>query len=172
VLQLALGLGIMTDATRIADEPTLFEARLKPHRSLSRAGFVAVMLVIAGISFVAGTAFLMMGAWPIFGFFGLDVLLIYFAFRANFRSARAYEDIHMTPSQLRVRQVSARGETRDNVSNPRWVRMEVARDEDYGVTRLALVSRGVPLVVGAFLGPRQREQLAQGLAAALATAKG
>src|SRR5688572_22145073 len=125
----------MTDATHFADEPTLFEARLKPHRSLSRAGFVAVMAVIAGVSFTAGTVFLMMGAWPIFGFFGLDVLLVWLAFRANFLSARAYEDIHMTPSRLRVRQVSHWGDERENISNPRWVRMETQRDEDFGMTR-------------------------------------
>ena len=161
----------MTGATRFADEPTLFEARLKPHRSLSKAGFIAVMLVVAGVSFTAGTAFLLMGAWPVFGFFGLDVLLVWIAFRANFRSARAYEDIHVTPSVLSVRQVSPRGEARESKFNPRWVRMEATRDEDYGVTRLALVSRGMPLVIGAFLGPRQREQVAQGLRAALAEAK-
>jgi uncharacterized membrane protein len=161
----------MTETTQFPPEPTLFEARLKPHRSLSRGGFIAVMAVIAGVSFTAGFAFLMMGAWPIFGFFGLDVLLVYLAFRASFRSARAYEDIHMTPSVLKVRQVSHHGVARDNVSNPRWVRMETERDEDYGMTRLALVSRGVPLVIGAFLAPRQREEVAHGLASALATAK-
>lgn len=161
----------MTDATRLPDEPTLFEAHLKPHRSLSRAGFVAVMAVVAGVSFTAGMVFLMIGAWPVFGFFGLDVLLVYFAFRASFRSARAYEDIHMTQSLLTVRQVSHWGEARENVSNPRWVRMETERDDDYGMTRLALVSRGVPLVIGGFLAPRQREEVAQGLGAALAAAK-
>jgi uncharacterized membrane protein len=146
----------MNDTTQFAPEPTLFEARLQPHRSLTPAGFVAVMAVIAGVSFTAGTAFLMMGAWPIFGFFGLDVLLVYLAFRANFRAARAYEDILVTPSVLAVQQVSARGDARKSEFNPRWVRLETARDDDYGMTRLALVSRGVPLVIGAFLGPRQR----------------
>jgi uncharacterized membrane protein len=161
----------MSDTTQFAPEPTLFEARLQPHRSLTPAGFVAVMAVIAGVSFTAGTAFLLIGAWPIFGFFGLDVLLVYLAFRANFRAARAYEDIRVTPSVLAVQQVSARGDTRKSEFNPRWVRLETARDDDYGMTRLALVSRGVPLVIGAFLGPRQREQVAHGLAGALATAK-
>ena len=161
----------MTDATRFAPEPTLFEARLKPHRSLSRTGFIAVMAVLGGVSLTVGSIFLVMGAWPIFGFFGLDVLLVYFAFRASFRSARAYEDIHVTPSVLRVRQVSHHGYERENVTNPRWVRMETTRDEDFGMMRLALISRGVPLVVGAFLAPRQREQVAHGLAEALATAK-
>jgi uncharacterized membrane protein len=161
----------MTDATRLPDEPTLFSARLKPHRSLSRTGFIVVMAVLGGVSLTVGSIFLMMGAWPIFGFFGLDVLLVYLAFRASFRSARAFEDIHVTPSVLRVRQVSHHGQERENVSNPRWVRMETTRDEDYGMTRLALISRGVPLVIGAFLAPQQREQVAHGLGEALATAK-
>ena len=161
----------MLDATRFPDEPTLFTARLKPHRSLSRSGFIVVMMVLGGVSLTVGSIFLMMGAWPIFGFFGLDVLLVYLAFRASFRSARAFEDIHMTPSILRVRQVSPYGEERDTVSNPRWVRMETERDEDFGMTRLALISRGVPLVVGAFLAPREREEVAHGLGEALAAAK-
>ena len=71
----------------------LFAARLTPHRSLSRTGFVVLMAVASAISFGAGLVFLLMGAWPVFGFFGLDVLLIYWAFRINFRHARASEDI-------------------------------------------------------------------------------
>jgi uncharacterized membrane protein len=152
-------------------DPILFAATLRPHRSLSRPGFVAVMAVLAGTSFAAGTAFLMMGAWPVLGFFGLDVALVWWAFRANYRAARAYEDIQMTANQLSVRQVSARGETRENSFNPRWVRLETSRDDDFGVTRVALVSRGLPLVIGAFLPPLHKEQLARGLKTALAVAK-
>lgn len=152
-------------------EATLFEARLVPHRSLDRVGFVVVMAVLAGASLAAGTAFLMMGAWPVFGFYGLDVLLVWLAFRANYRAARAREDIRVTPSVLSVRQVPARGTARESSFNPRWVRLETERDEDYGVTRVAVVSRGAPLVIGAFLPPAGKEWLARGLAAALALAK-
>ena len=99
-------------------DPTLFEATLKPHRSLSRTGFIVVMVVLAGTSFAAGTAFLMMGAWPVFGFFGLDVALVWWAFRVNYRQARAYENIRMTAGRLSVRQVSARGVARESDFNP------------------------------------------------------
>jgi uncharacterized membrane protein len=153
------------------DEPTLYQARLSPHRSLSRAGFVAVMAVLAGASFTAGIAFLMMGAWPVFGFFGLDVALVYLAFRANYRAARAFEEIRVTPNLLLVRQVSAQGQARESRLNPRWVRIETDRDDLSGVTRVALVSRGVPLVVGSFLPPLHKEQLSHALATALATAR-
>ncbi|MBJ7406701.1 MAG: DUF2244 domain-containing protein, partial [Bradyrhizobium sp.] len=84
----------------------IFSARLTPHRSLNRTGFLAVMLFVSAVSFVTGLVFLMMGAWPVFAFFGLDVLVIWWAFKANFRAARASEEIVVTPSELRVRRVS------------------------------------------------------------------
>src|ERR1044072_741933 len=91
------------------DQPTLFSARVTPHRSLNRTGFTVLMIFIGTVSFVAGVAFLLMGAWPVLGFFGLDVLVIYWPFRINFRTADAPEDIVMTPTELRVRRVSHRG---------------------------------------------------------------
>jgi uncharacterized membrane protein len=152
-------------------DPTLFEARLQPHRSLTPQGFAMLMTVLGAISFAVGTVFLLVGAWPVFGFFGLDVLVVWWAFRANFRAARAYEDIHLTPHRLLVRQVSARGEARETEFNPRWVRLEKNEDETYGVTRVALISRGIALVIGAFLPPLHRGQLAKSLSAALQVAK-
>ena len=152
-------------------EPILFEARLCPHRSLSRAGFAIVISVLAGVSFAVGVSFLMMGAWPVFGFFGLDVALVWLAFRANYRDARAYEDIRVTPSVLSVRQVSAKGAARETDFNPRWVRLEKTVDDTYGVMRVALISRGILLIVGAFLPPSYKDELARRLGAALAEAK-
>jgi uncharacterized membrane protein len=152
-------------------EPVLFEARLSPHRSLSPAGFAIVMAVLAGVSLAVGVSFLMMGAWPVLGFFGFDVALVWLAFRLNYRDARAYEDIRVTPSVLSVRQVSAKGAARETDFNPRWVRLEKTEDELYGVTRVALISRGIFLIVGAFLPPLYKGELAKRLGAALASAK-
>jgi uncharacterized membrane protein len=152
-------------------EAVLFEARLAPHRSLSPAGFAIFMGVLGVISFGVGVTFLMMGAWPVFGFFGLDVALVWFAFRVNYRDARAYEDIRMTSSVLSVRQVSAKGAAKETDFNPRWVRLEKTEDDLYGVTRVALLSRGISLIIGAFLPPFYKSELAKQLAEALATAK-
>src|SRR4249920_138936 len=90
-------------------QPELFSALLTPHRSLNRTGFLVVMAFVCVVSFAAGLAFLLMGAWPVLGFFGLDVLAIYWAFRINFRHARAREEIRVTPSELRLRRISHRG---------------------------------------------------------------
>lgn len=153
------------------DEPTLFSALLTPHRSLSGTGFLVVMGVIAGLSFVGGVLFLVMGAWPVMPFMGLDVLLIYWAFRANYRAAAAYEEVTVTPSELHVKKVSARGKVAEWSLNPVWVRLERETHEEYGLMRLFLVSRGRKLALAGFLGPAEKERFANGLAVAIAEAK-
>src|SRR5881227_418033 len=89
-------------------QPELFSALLTPHRSLDRTGFLVLMGFVCVISFIAGMVFLMMGAWPVLGFFGVDMLAIWWAFRINNRTARACEEITVTPSELRVRRTSHR----------------------------------------------------------------
>lgn len=152
-------------------EPQLFTALLTPHRSLNRTGFVVVMVVVSAVSFIAGIAFLLMGAWPVFGFFGLDALVIYWAFKANFRSARAFEEISVTLSELRVRRVSHRGHVAEWVLNPLWVRLEQEADEEFGIERLYLVSRGRRLSVASFLGPNEKASFAKALLEALHAAR-
>jgi uncharacterized membrane protein len=154
-----------------AAEPELFSARLTPHRSLNRTGFLLVMAFLGTISFAAGIAFLLMGAWPVFGFFGLDVLAIYWAFKVNFRRAQAREEISMTPSQLRVRRVSHRGHVAEWVLNPLWVRLDQEVHQEYGVERLYLVSGGRHLAIGSFLGPDEKASFAKALSAALVAAR-
>jgi uncharacterized membrane protein len=152
-------------------EPALFSAVVTPHRSLSRAGFMIVMATVGGISFVAGIAFLLLGAWPVFGFFGLDVLLIYWAFRVNYRAAAAFEEFTVTASELRVRQVSHRGKASEWSFNPLWVRLERESHEEFGLERLFLVSRGRRLPIASLLGPREKESFAAALGAAIGEAK-
>jgi uncharacterized membrane protein len=152
-------------------DPALFAARLTPHRSLSRAGFLLLMAVLGGVSFVAGMVFLVLGAWPVFGFFGLDVLLVYWAFRANYRDARAYEDVMVTTSELRVRKVSPRGQVSEWLFNPVWAKLDYEIDEEFGLQRLYLVSRGRRLPIASFLPPQEKESFAAALAAAITEAK-
>jgi len=153
------------------DQPMLFSARLTPHRSLNRTGFLVLMAFLSLVSFATGVAFLLMGAWPVFGFFGLDVLVIYWAFRINFRRAAASEEISVTPSELRVRRVSHRGHVVEWVLNPLWVRLDRKEDPEFGIERLYLVSRGRLVSVGSFLGPDEKASFAKALLAALQSAK-
>jgi uncharacterized membrane protein len=154
-----------------AAEPTLFSALLTPHRSLNRTGFLVLMAFLSLISFAAGVAFLLMGAWPVFGFFGLDVLAIYWAFRINFRRARAREEILVTPTELRVRRVSHRGHVAEWVLNPLWVQIDQKTHEEFGIEKLYLVSRGRRLAIGNFLGPDEKASFIKALNAALQVAR-
>ena len=154
-----------------AAEPELFSALLTPHRSLNRTGFFVLMVFLSVVSFVAGVAFLLMGAWPVFGFFGLDVLVIYWAFKINFRSAQAREEISVTSSELRVRRISHRGRVAEWVLNPLWVRLDQEVHEEYGVERLYLVSKGRHVSIGRFLAPDEKASFAKALDAALVAAR-
>jgi uncharacterized membrane protein len=152
-------------------EPTLFSAVLTPHRSLGRTGFLVVMLTLGGTSFAAGLVFFIVGAWPVVGFLGLDVLLVYAAFRTSYRAATAYEQVTVTPSELKVRKVSHRGEITEWALNPVWVRLERRTHEEFGIERLFLVSHGRRLAVASFLGPDEKASFANALAAALGEAR-
>ena len=152
-------------------EPTLFSALLTPHRSLNRTGFLLLMGFVVVVSFVSGLVFLSMGAWPVFGFFGLDVLAIYWAFRVNFHRAAAYEEISVTPSALQVRRVTHLGTVSEWTFNPLWVRLDVEESDEFGVERLALVSRGRRLGIATFLGPDEKLSFSKALNAALDSAR-
>ena len=132
---------------------------------------MVLMAFVSVVSFAAGVAFLLMGAWPVFGFFGLDVLLIYWAFRINFRRAKASEEISVTPSELRVRRVSHRGHVVEWVLNPLWVQLDQKTHAEFGIERLYLVSKGRRVSVGSFLGPDEKASFAKALLAALQAAK-
>ena len=153
------------------DQPKLFSALLTPHRSLNRTGFLVLMGFLSVVSFATGIAFLLMGAWPVFGFLGLDILVIYWAFRVNFRRAAATEEITVTPSELRVRRVSHRGRVAEWVLNPLWVQLDQKIHAEFGIERLYLVSRGRRVSIGNFLGADEKASFAKALLAALQTAK-
>jgi uncharacterized membrane protein len=161
----------MTDGNAEAMEPTLFSAVLTPHRSLGPLGFLALMSLLSTLSFAAGLVFYWIGAWPVVGFLGLDVLLVYVAFRTNYRAATAYEAVSMTPSELRVRKVSHRGQIAEWRLNPVWVRLDHQTHEEFGIERLFLVSHGRRLPIAAFLGPREKEAFALAFSAALSEAR-
>jgi uncharacterized membrane protein len=162
----------MTRDNDLRPEPTIFSATLTPHRSLDPTGFLILMACLGGASFATGVVFVLLGAWPVFGFLGLDVLLVYFAFRANYRAARAYEEVTVTPSELTVRKISPRGRLREEwTANPLWVRLQQDVHEEFGVERLFLISRGRRLAIAGFLGPKEKQSFAQALNHALFEAK-
>src|ERR1700682_4093162 len=152
-------------------QPELFSALLTPHRSLNRPGFLVLLAFLSSVSFAAGLAFLLMGAWPVLAFFGLDVLAIYWAFRINFRHAKATEEISVTPFELRVRRVSHRGHVVEWVLNPLWVQLDQKIHAEFGIEKLYLLSKGRRVSIAGFLGPDEKASFAKALTAALQAAR-
>jgi len=148
-----------------------FHAILTPYRSLSPAGFLILMTLIGGSSFILGVMFLMMGAWPIFGFLGLDVLLVYIAFRLNYRSGRAFELVDVTREQLTVTRVHPSGRREQFDFNPFWARV-LLREWPDGRTELRLAAQGRELLFGQFLTDDERRDFASALKGALIEARG
>ncbi len=152
------------------NESALFEATLQPHASLPRAGFALLMALLCGVSFAAGIAFVTIGAWPVLGFFGLDVALLYLAFRINYRRARRYETVRLTPARLTIERVSPRGRIERFEFQPYWLRV-LMDDPPRSDSRLILRSHGRSLAIGAFLTPAERLEVARALTAALGRVK-
>ena len=150
--------------------PFLLDAVLYPHRSLTPRAFMVLFAVFGVASFVTGIVFASMGAWPVLGFFGLDVLLFYIAFRVSYRSARLCEVVRVTRQQLTVRRVQPDGRQKVWSFEPAWARVELHQPEEHDC-RLEIASGRRSLTLGAFLPPEERVEFAATLRNALREAR-
>ncbi|MFO1101535.1 MAG: DUF2244 domain-containing protein [Methylocystis sp.] len=152
-------------------EHKIYEARLTPHRSMTRHAFYAFIMIFCCGQVLFALPFFFMGAWPVAGFMGLDALGLYIAFRLSFNSARRQETLDLTALELVFAQIGARGQRKEWRFNPSWVRLEQTVHEEFGTERVELVSRGESVEIGAFLGPDQKAELARDLTRALIDAR-
>ena len=152
-------------------EPVLFEARLTPHRSLPPAAFALLMAAVIAVAFAAGAVTILLGAWPVTGFCGVELLLFYLLFRLNYRSAAGIgEWIRLTPARLEVVRWRRGREVGRWQVQPYWLTVALQGPED-GAGAVLLRSHGRSLAVGRFLAPEERLRLKDGLAAALQRAR-
>ena len=153
---------ITADEAGALAAPARFDAVLHPHTSLSPRGFLLFMMLLCVVSFTAGVAFMLAGAWPVLGFMGLDVAIVWLAFRASYRAARRYERVLLTDSALTVERISPAGERRTWRFQPYW--LSVILDERPGPdSALLLRSHGRALEIGKFLTPGEKRELAEAL---------
>ncbi len=152
-------------------DPPLLDLTLWPRRSLTPRGFRLLMLAMACASTIYSLPFYLMGAWPVVGFLGLDVLALSVAFTLSFRSAELREYIRVTPLEFVLSKVGIDGREREWRFNPLWVRL-VRRDHaEFGLLGLSLASRGRSVDFAGFVGPDARETIARDVSRALAEAR-
>ncbi len=152
-------------------EEPIFDALLTPHRSLGRSGFLVLMGAMCMAWAFVGAMTLAYGQWPVFGFFGLDVLGLYAAFRWTYYTGRAREEVWLSRTQLAIRQVAPSGKAKEHHFNPFWTRFRVDRHPEIGVTAMTVSGHGRRVGIGAFLNPVDRESFSSAFGAALAQAK-
>ncbi len=154
----------------LAEEP-IFRALLTPYRSLGQRGFFWLMAGLTVLWLGLGAIFLAKGAWPVFGFFGLDVLALFIAFRLSYRSGRAREQVTLSRTMLEILKTAPSGQSRRHLFNPFWTKFNVCRHDEIGITQMVVTGRGEKVPVGSFLNPDDRASFAVAFARALATAK-
>ena len=113
----------------MADTPTAaihFATSLSPHRSLSPQGFTWLMRGAIAANLLIGIPMLILGAWPVFGFMGLDVWLLWFLFKRSYLDARRSETLLLTDRELIVARVAADGEREEHRLDAHWLRVELA----------------------------------------------
>ncbi len=153
-----------------AETDVHWRAVLTPHRSLPPLGFLLLMSALGLVSFVTGVVFAVMGAWPVLGFFGLDVLIVYGAFKLNYRAGRMQETVEVGHPDLVIIRQHPSGRSERFQLNAYWARVHLSEHHD-GRTALSVGSHGTRIRFGAFLTDDERRDFANALSAALANAR-
>lgn len=152
------------------DGGALFDAILYPNRSLPNAGFAAVMAVVIAVNLFLGLTFLALGAWPIMAFCGLDVFLVWLAFKLSYRQGRLHERVRVAPGEMWVSRVLPTGHETRWLLQPHWTRVSIEKPVKHE-SQVRVTSKGRTLILGSFLSPRERGEFAEALAAALHRAR-
>lgn len=152
------------------DEP-VFAAVITPHRSLDRDSTRLVLTLCCIATVISSIPFILLGAWPVAWFFGIDLAALFLAFHLNFRSAKRMEEVILTPIDLLLRRISHRGEQFEQRFNPLWTKLDRREDDEFGLQEICLVSRGERVVIARDLSPHERESFAREFGAALARVK-
>ncbi len=144
----------------------LFQAIIVPHRSLSRRSLRRLLVAICAMCGTSAAVFVWLGAWPVGGFTGLELLLAAFLFRLNAHGVRETELIVLTGSGLRITRTDRTGQKRERTLSPAWLTLSI--EERAGrVPGLIITARDIRIEIARSLCEDEKRDLAQALNAAL-----
>ena len=137
-----------------------------PYRSLSKKGFKNLMLVVCFIFFSVGIFFWHIGAWPVFGFLGLDVFLLYYAFRINYKSGEIFETIKLIKQNLLITRNFPSGKKQTWNLEPYWTKVEILNPATHQ-HNLIIKSKNKVVSLGSFLNYNDKKILLKKIESAL-----
>lgn len=120
------------------------------------------MLVLAGLMFSIGLGFFLVGAWPVIGFLGLEILVVWLAFKMNFRDARQRETLRADDQRFLIERTDADGATTAEEFPSAWLKVQLEKDPRHAhseTERLMVRSHGKEAEIGAFLHQSEKQQL-------------
>ena len=137
-----------------------------PHRSLSPKGFAIVIGVLAGLLFIIGLGFFLAGAWPVIGFLGLELLVVWGAFKLNYRAARHRETIHTTTEELMFESQTPAGKQSQKSFPIGWLRVSLSPSKSPVMSsrdqqKIILSSHGEQAEIGKYLHPAEKAGLSR-----------
>ena len=127
------------------------------NNSLSSSGRLLAFCVIALVSLGIAIAFACLGAWLILPFSGVELLVLWWAFRCIERHARDYERLTINGDTVEI-EVAEIGRVQRYRFNRWWAQVVYEYDG-----RLALRSHGTQVEFGRHLTPHQRRVIAGAL---------
>ena len=135
---------------------------LWPYRSLGSRGFSYIMTGFIGLIFILSLLFYSLGAWPVIGFLGIEIGLVWLVFRMNYKAGRNFEQISITPEATYIEKVGWRGDKRHfNIPSP-WIKASCIKGEGRS-DKLILKYHSEQLEIGSFLPPKEKPSLANTL---------
>ena len=137
-----------------------------PYRSLSKKGFKNLMLVVCFIFFSVGIFFWHIGAWPVFGFLRLDVFLLYYAFRINYKSGEIFETIKLIKQNLLITRNFPSGKKQTWNLEPYWTKVEILNPATHQ-HNLIIKSKNKVVSLGSFLNYNDKKILLKKIESAL-----
>ena len=133
----------------------VFDVVLHPYASLTPLSFLMFMIGLTTLSCLVGLTFVTLGAWPVFGFFCLEVLIIFLAFKYNYRNAKRRETIKLTKNSITVESFGPTGIKKIWKSQTYWLKVEYSSSTSPG-GKLTLRSHGKVIEIGSFLAPSEK----------------
>ena len=151
-------------------EKTFLDITVLPYRSLSKKGFKILMFLVSFIFFSVGIFFWYIGAWPVFGFIGLDVLLLYYAFKINYKSGEIFETVKVLKENLLITRNFPSGKKQTWSLQSYWTKVEILNPARHQ-HNLIIKSKDKVVLLGSFLNYNDKKKLREKIEYALNTSK-
>ena len=137
-----------------------------PYRSLSKKGFKNLMIIVSAIFFIIGIFFWAIGAWPVFGFLGLDVWLLYYAFKLNYKDGEICENLSIKKEKFMVTRSFPSGTKQKWNLELYWTKVEMTNPST-NQYNLIIKSKEKAVMIGSFLNNYDKKKLMNKIKSAL-----